>query len=147
MVLPITKSIFRMGEEEATISYKSRAAAVGIRGLESSKMSGGEGLRILIQHLSNNSNSKVVTNCSSSLSKAPQSGFLKACFLCNKELSPHSDVYMYRGDQGFCSEACRSRQILLDETREKTTREGFLKIRPTAKIQESGRNSRILAVS
>ncbi|KAL6656055.1 hypothetical protein ACP70R_006881 [Stipagrostis hirtigluma subsp. patula] len=45
--------------------------------------------------------------------------FLKACSLCRRELSPNKDVYMYRGDQGFCSEECRRRQILLDEARER----------------------------
>ncbi|KAL8252567.1 hypothetical protein R6Q59_036260 [Mikania micrantha] len=41
--------------------------------------------------------------------------FLKSCFLCHKHLSPNKDVYMYRGDQGFCSEECRSRQIYIDD--------------------------------
>ncbi|XP_044946237.1 uncharacterized protein LOC123395317 [Hordeum vulgare subsp. vulgare] len=44
--------------------------------------------------------------------------FSGACFLCRRELSPDKDVYMYRGDQGFCSEECRQRQILADEARE-----------------------------
>ncbi|KAI3802792.1 hypothetical protein L1987_30935 [Smallanthus sonchifolius] len=41
--------------------------------------------------------------------------FLKSCFLCHKHLSLNKDVYMYRGDQGFCSEECRSRQIYIDD--------------------------------
>ncbi|PWZ56816.1 Protein MARD1 [Zea mays] len=45
--------------------------------------------------------------------------FLKACYLCKRELSPDKDVYMYRGDQGFCSEECRWQQILVDEARER----------------------------
>ncbi|XP_066327015.1 FCS-Like Zinc finger 2-like [Miscanthus floridulus] len=45
--------------------------------------------------------------------------FLKACFLCKRELSPDKDVYMYKGDQGFCSEECRWQQILVDEARER----------------------------
>ncbi|KAG8087475.1 hypothetical protein GUJ93_ZPchr0010g9788 [Zizania palustris] len=44
--------------------------------------------------------------------------FLKACYLCRRELSPTKDVYMYRGDQGFCSEECRWQQIVVDEARE-----------------------------
>ncbi|KAK7275510.1 hypothetical protein RIF29_16629 [Crotalaria pallida] len=44
--------------------------------------------------------------------------FLKTCNLCNKQLSPNKDIYMYRGDQGFCSVECRNRQIVLDEMRE-----------------------------
>ncbi|KAL2932945.1 Protein MARD1 [Bienertia sinuspersici] len=44
--------------------------------------------------------------------------FLKSCHLCNKPLSPDKDVYMYRGDQGFCSVECRNRQIMLDDMKE-----------------------------
>ncbi|TVU09661.1 hypothetical protein EJB05_43150, partial [Eragrostis curvula] len=46
-------------------------------------------------------------------------GFLRSCFRCRRELSPDKDVYMYRGDQGFCSQECRWRQILKDEARER----------------------------
>ncbi|MED6187536.1 hypothetical protein PIB30_077360 [Stylosanthes scabra] len=44
--------------------------------------------------------------------------FLKTCNLCNKQLRPDKDIYMYRGDQGFCSIECRNRQIVLDDMRE-----------------------------
>ncbi|XVF74233.1 hypothetical protein PTKIN_Ptkin13bG0093900 [Pterospermum kingtungense] len=44
--------------------------------------------------------------------------FLKSCHLCDKNLSLDKEVYMYRGDQGFCSTECRNRQIMLDEMRE-----------------------------
>ncbi|XP_022720806.1 uncharacterized protein LOC111278445 [Durio zibethinus] len=44
--------------------------------------------------------------------------FLKSCHLCHKNLSLDKEVYMYRGDQGFCSVECRDRQIVLDEMRE-----------------------------
>ncbi|KAB2078327.1 hypothetical protein ES319_A06G155000v1 [Gossypium barbadense] len=44
--------------------------------------------------------------------------FLKSCYLCNKNLSLDKEVFMYRGDQGFCSIECRGRQIVLDEMRE-----------------------------
>ncbi|KAJ7011486.1 FCS-Like Zinc finger 17 [Populus alba] len=44
--------------------------------------------------------------------------YLISCNLCNKMLSPDKDIYMYRGDQGFCSIECRNRQIVLDEMRE-----------------------------
>ncbi|XP_031500640.1 FCS-Like Zinc finger 17-like isoform X2 [Nymphaea colorata] len=49
----------------------------------------------------------------------PELSFLKACFLCKKQLSPEKDVYIYRGDRGFCSMECRCRQIFLDERRER----------------------------
>ncbi|KAF7135282.1 hypothetical protein RHSIM_Rhsim08G0243900 [Rhododendron simsii] len=44
--------------------------------------------------------------------------FLKSCFLCTKELSLDKDVYMYKGNQGFCSVECRDRQIYMDEIKE-----------------------------
>ncbi|XVF25284.1 hypothetical protein REPUB_Repub13aG0199800 [Reevesia pubescens] len=44
--------------------------------------------------------------------------FLQSCRLCHKNLSLDKEVYMYRGDQGFCSIECRNRQIELDEIRE-----------------------------
>ncbi|RLM84368.1 uncharacterized protein C2845_PM04G12420 [Panicum miliaceum] len=50
--------------------------------------------------------------------RGPCGSFLRACSRCRRELSPNKDVYMYRGDQGFCSEECRWRQMLLDEARE-----------------------------
>ncbi|MCL7036805.1 hypothetical protein MKW94_008453 [Papaver nudicaule] len=58
------------------------------------------------------------------LSKMPsifsqaESNFLKACGLCRKRLSPQKNIYMYRGDQSFCSDDCRCRKILIDELRE-----------------------------
>ncbi|KAG8056847.1 hypothetical protein GUJ93_ZPchr0002g23915 [Zizania palustris] len=51
--------------------------------------------------------------------RRPPCGFLlRACSLCRRQLSPDKDVYMYRGDQGFCSEECRRRQIMNDEAKE-----------------------------
>uniref|UniRef100_J3MTI5 FLZ-type domain-containing protein n=2 Tax=Oryza brachyantha TaxID=4533 RepID=J3MTI5_ORYBR len=50
--------------------------------------------------------------------------FLKACSLCRRELCPTKDVYMYRGDQGFCSEECRWQQIAVDEAREREAAAG-----------------------
>ncbi|KAG8656560.1 hypothetical protein MANES_04G150300v8 [Manihot esculenta] len=44
--------------------------------------------------------------------------YLKSCYLCNKKLRLDSDIYMYRGDQGFCSIECRNRRIVLDEMKE-----------------------------
>ncbi|OAY36334.1 FCS-Like Zinc finger 17 [Manihot esculenta] len=61
-----------------------------------------------------------------------ESCYLKSCFLCNKNLSLDKDIYMYRGDQGFCSVECRSRQIVLDEMRELET--------STKKIRKSQRH-------
>ncbi|KAF8081842.1 hypothetical protein N665_0862s0006 [Sinapis alba] len=44
--------------------------------------------------------------------------FLKTCHLCLKQLCQDKDVYMYRGDLGFCSRECRESQILMDEKKE-----------------------------
>ncbi|KAL8171582.1 hypothetical protein V2J09_023386 [Rumex salicifolius] len=44
--------------------------------------------------------------------------FLSSCHLCKKRLKSGEDVYMYMGDQGFCSVDCRSRQIAMDEMKE-----------------------------
>ncbi|TYI92396.1 hypothetical protein E1A91_D02G067600v1 [Gossypium mustelinum] len=41
--------------------------------------------------------------------------FLEQCFLCKQKLLPAKDIYMYKGDRGFCSVECRCRQILMDE--------------------------------
>ncbi|XP_021806186.1 uncharacterized protein LOC110750206 [Prunus avium] len=41
--------------------------------------------------------------------------FLDQCFLCRQKLLPGKDIYMYKGDRGFCSVECRYRQIFMDE--------------------------------
>lgn len=46
------------------------------------------------------------------------SEFLNSCHLCNKRLHGR-DIYMYRGDKAFCSPECRSKQIGMDERRDK----------------------------
>ncbi|KAF9687289.1 hypothetical protein SADUNF_Sadunf02G0078100 [Salix dunnii] len=45
--------------------------------------------------------------------------FLRACSLCKSRLTPGRDIYMYRGDNGFCSLECRQQQMSLDERKEK----------------------------
>ncbi|KAI3833545.1 hypothetical protein MKW98_024544 [Papaver atlanticum] len=62
----------------------------------------------------------------SSIFSQDSSNFLKACGLCRKKLSPEKNIYMYRGDQAFCSDSCRCRKILIEEllmeeTEEETT--------------------------
>ncbi|KAG2328148.1 hypothetical protein Bca4012_037180 [Brassica carinata] len=44
--------------------------------------------------------------------------FLKTCHLCLKRLRQDKDVYMYRGNLGFCSKECRESQILIDEKKD-----------------------------
>ncbi|URE06236.1 hypothetical protein MUK42_19476 [Musa troglodytarum] len=82
----------------------------------------------------------------------PELDFLERCFLCGRELSPCEDVYMYRGEQGFCSKECRSRQILADERREgeRAARERSKmphRRRVIGRIHGSDRNERILALT
>ncbi|XP_068327977.1 FCS-Like Zinc finger 15-like [Pyrus communis] len=52
---------------------------------------------------------------SSSPSFFGQPSFLDQCFLCKQKLLPGKDIYMYKGDRGFCSVDCRYRQIFMDE--------------------------------
>ncbi|XP_078445488.1 FCS-Like Zinc finger 17-like [Wolffia australiana] len=49
------------------------------------------------------------------LRRSPANGFLESCFLCKKQLSLENDIFMYRGDRGFCSVECRCKQIFMDE--------------------------------
>ncbi|MED6185266.1 hypothetical protein PIB30_055405 [Stylosanthes scabra] len=46
-----------------------------------------------------------------------KSDFLSSCYLCRKKLHG-KDIYMYRGEKGFCSPECRSRQIMIEERKE-----------------------------
>ncbi|PRQ39252.1 putative Zf-FLZ domain-containing protein [Rosa chinensis] len=45
----------------------------------------------------------------------PNPNFLEKCFLCKQKLLLGKDIYMYKGDRGFCSVECRYNQILMDE--------------------------------
>ncbi|KAI3974719.1 hypothetical protein MKX01_002249 [Papaver californicum] len=61
-------------------------------------------------------------------SSSQESNFLIACGLCRKKLSPQKNIYMYKGDQSFCSDDCRCRKILIEELlmeeiEEETTKE------------------------
>ncbi|WVZ65050.1 hypothetical protein U9M48_014472 [Paspalum notatum var. saurae] len=85
----------------------------------------GVGLQILVQHRHHTRApshivlKQVVLPTAARHRRGPCGGsFLRACSRCRRELSPNKDVYMYRGDQGFCSEECRWQQMLADEARE-----------------------------
>ncbi|KAI5060226.1 hypothetical protein GOP47_0024646 [Adiantum capillus-veneris] len=56
--------------------------------------------------------------CSRSLVRS-SSGFLKMCNLCGRSLHLGKDVFMYRGDQPFCSAECRYQKIVRDESDER----------------------------
>ncbi|MCO5590984.1 hypothetical protein L7F22_044960 [Adiantum nelumboides] len=47
----------------------------------------------------------------------PRVTFLDNCFLCKRRLKHERDIFIYRGDAAFCTEECRQRQILKDESR------------------------------
>ncbi|XP_039120251.1 FCS-Like Zinc finger 13-like [Dioscorea cayenensis subsp. rotundata] len=49
----------------------------------------------------------------------PSPEFLSRCYLCRKRLHG-KDIFMYRGEMGFCSEDCRWEQMMMnDEQMEK----------------------------
>ncbi|KAJ8504388.1 hypothetical protein OPV22_005274 [Ensete ventricosum] len=139
------------GEEEATETTVSTGGrCVGLHP--------SEGLRVLIHHKEQATNvvikAKMTTTCklvsqACRLPKGlPELDFLKRCFLCRRELSPCEDVYIYRGEQGFCSKECRSRQILVDERREGERATGERskiphRRRAISRIHGSDRNGRI----
>ncbi|CAH2062984.1 unnamed protein product [Thlaspi arvense] len=41
--------------------------------------------------------------------------FLSYCYTCNKNLDHKQDIYIYRGEKGFCSSECRYQEMLLDQ--------------------------------
>ncbi|ESQ46694.1 hypothetical protein EUTSA_v10000253mg [Eutrema salsugineum] len=45
----------------------------------------------------------------------PSDNFLSVCNFCNKKLEVGKDIYMYRGEKAFCSEECRSEEMMIDE--------------------------------
>lgn len=45
--------------------------------------------------------------------------FLDACALCQRAFAPGKDIFMYRGDQAFCSMECRGERIKRDEHKKK----------------------------
>ncbi|KAF5452891.1 hypothetical protein F2P56_027846 [Juglans regia] len=123
-MLPRLWSPFKLEDKEIIINGES------IKNKCSKNISLAVGLQILVQISHGESNVLVKSHAISKSQPTSQardhvqtksleySCFLKTCRLCSKKLSPHEDVYMYRGDQGFCSVKCRDSQIVLDEMRE-----------------------------
>ncbi|KAF5466281.1 hypothetical protein F2P56_016222 [Juglans regia] len=129
MVLSFKSPFIKLEDKERNQEENMHNKA-GYAGHKSSeKNSSAVGLRILIQISQDESNiflksafrSQPTSQSHHLRTKPPESCFLKTCQLCNKKLSLDKDVYMYRGDQGFCSIECRNRQIVLDEIRELET--------------------------
>ncbi|KAK0598810.1 hypothetical protein LWI29_038182 [Acer saccharum] len=130
-MLPKFTSAFKVEEEENGKGSRSSNTKRSTFGGSCSKKGSGTsvvvGLKILVVQISQGKSNIVIKptlikhspSKPSSASQTHQySCFLKSCFLCNKNLSLDKDVYMYRGDQGFCSIECRNRQIVMDDMRE-----------------------------
>ncbi|KAG2325347.1 hypothetical protein Bca52824_008075 [Brassica carinata] len=47
--------------------------------------------------------------------KKTDTDFLSSCYTCKKKLDPKQDIYIYRGEKGFCSSECRYQEMLLDQ--------------------------------
>ncbi|KAL5219391.1 hypothetical protein ABZP36_020075 [Zizania latifolia] len=45
-------------------------------------------------------------------------GFLKRCYCCHKKLDAAMDVFVFKGEQAFCSVECRCQQMAREERRE-----------------------------
>ncbi|KAH7445175.1 hypothetical protein KP509_02G110700 [Ceratopteris richardii] len=52
----------------------------------------------------------------------PFLAFLEKCCFCGRSLHLEEDIYMYRGDQSFCSTECRYQKISLDARKAKCSR-------------------------
>ncbi|RZB52664.1 FCS-Like Zinc finger 17-like [Glycine soja] len=95
-------SPFRVESQEGKHVNKRRKH---VRSFKSTNMD--VGLRLLPQITSSNSTSNVLLK--SAVRKANQQSipqdlcFLKTYNLCNKQLCPDKDIYLYSRDQGFCS--------------------------------------------
>ncbi|XP_020685558.1 FCS-Like Zinc finger 17-like [Dendrobium catenatum] len=112
-MLSRSRSIFHIEQEGKKDSDTSNGVFAAVT-------DGLVGLQILVKH--RGIDSKVLIKSSVMKKDKPakhsSADFLKYCFSCSKELSLQKEVYMYRGDQGFCSAECRYKQILQDERKE-----------------------------
>ncbi|XP_022993346.1 uncharacterized protein LOC111489385 [Cucurbita maxima] len=62
------------------------------------------------------------------------SNYLQACCLYRRSLVAGRDIYMYKGESGFCSAECRKQQMNQDEAKEKRSKVSTKGPRPTAKV-------------
>ncbi|XP_047073085.1 uncharacterized protein LOC124682447 [Lolium rigidum] len=138
-MLPRKQSIFHLGEEGGAACHRRSLVGAAMSGDGSTARRGRDGLvvglQILVHHEhhagghghhhqqhgrhAHAANVVLKQMVRPLRSAAVSCSFLKSCSLCWRELSPNKDVFMYRGDQGFCSEECRGQQILVDEARER----------------------------
>ncbi|KAJ7959047.1 Protein of unknown function (DUF581) [Quillaja saponaria] len=72
--------------------------------------------------------------------------FLRSCSFCERRLVPGRDIYMYRGDSGFCSLECRQKQMSQDERKEKCSLASKKQVlKPTAGSQVSPKGETVAA--
>ncbi|KAI3773072.1 hypothetical protein L6452_04270 [Arctium lappa] len=93
-------------------------------GLSLSEMELSEEYTRVICHGSNPKTTHIYDNCvverccdvvgSDPEPESPLKRFLSFCHTCKKDLEEDSDIFMYRGEKGFCSEECRSQEMILD---------------------------------
>lgn len=53
-------------------------------------------------------------------------GFLSFCHACGKSLAQGKDIFMYRGEQAFCSHECREREMVSEEEETASYSEDFV---------------------
>ncbi|XP_042452668.1 FCS-Like Zinc finger 15-like [Zingiber officinale] len=115
----MNKTIFYVSDEGGEANKRAASIRVPEQAKRASTSGGGlEGLRIVIHEGDEKGPNNVLTKSVATTATSrprrlplPELGFLQTCCFCMRELKPCRDVYMYRGDQGFCSDECRSRQI------------------------------------
>ncbi|XP_024967783.1 protein MARD1-like [Cynara cardunculus var. scolymus] len=102
----------------------SSGSGSSMGGLSLSEMELSEEYTRVICHGSNPKTTHIYDNCvverccdvvESDLElKPPLKRFLSFCYTCKKNLEDDSDIFMYRGERGFCSEECRCQEMILD---------------------------------
>ncbi|XP_023549914.1 uncharacterized protein LOC111808265 [Cucurbita pepo subsp. pepo] len=75
------------------------------------------------------------------------SNYLRVCCLCRRSLVAGRDIYMYKGDSGFCSAECREQQMNQDEAKEKRSRVSKKGPGPTAVTKASTINGETVAAT
>ncbi|XP_047322011.1 FCS-Like Zinc finger 14-like [Impatiens glandulifera] len=73
----------------------------------------------------------------------PASDFLRLCNLCKKKLHG-KDIYIYRGEKGFCSPECRHKQIVMDEKRDQVVVDVIKKTSRTSSSSSAYSNLQII---
>ncbi|KAK4274378.1 hypothetical protein QN277_017606 [Acacia crassicarpa] len=78
-------------------------------------------LRIRVKNEEKENGVSPVANCSQTPNQCPSNNFLSFCYHCNKKLDEGKDIYIYRGEESFCSLTCRDLEIMVDELLQKSS--------------------------